>query len=110
MLAMCVRKTSDAGGTPTMQGSSLNSSTGSAAKPGRRHKPLKAIRSRGGGTAAGAKQPEQQQQQQTTTTTVEKRPPAGTTVEVECTVKVRDDSDGHLIYRTGDFVDKRCEF
>ena len=108
MLAMCVRKTSDAGGTPTMQGSGLNSSTGSTAKPSRRHKPIKAIRSRGGVTAAGSKQhPEQLQQQ---TTAVEKRPPAGTTVEVDCTVKVKDDSDGHLIYRTGDLVDKRCEF
>jgi hypothetical protein len=87
-----------------MQGSGLNSSSsGSNAKPSRRHKPLKPLRSRGGGTAAGAKQPEQQQ-------AVEKRPPAGTTVEVDCTVKVRDDSDGHLIYHKGDFVDKRCEF
>lgn len=102
---MCVRKTADTGGTPTMQGSSLNSSssTGSTAKSSRRHKPLKP-RSRGG--AAGAKQPEQQQQQQT----VEKRPPSGTTVEVDCTVKVRDDGDGHLIYHKGDFVDKRCEW
>lgn len=103
---MCVRKTSDTGGTPTMQGSGLNSgSTGSTAKPPRRHKPLKAIRSRGGGatTAGGAKQSEQ---------VAEKKPPApaATTVEVECTMKVRDDSDGHLIYHKGDLVDLRCKF
>lgn len=88
-----------------MQGSSLNSgSTGSTVKPSRRHKPLKAVRSRGGVTnAGGAKQPEQ---------VTEKRPPApaGTTVEVDCTMKVRDDSDGHLIYHKGDLVDLRCEF
>lgn len=102
---MCVRKTSDTGGTPTMQGSSLNSgSTGSTAKPSRRHKPLKAIRSRGGGTTAGgAKQPEQ---------VAEKRPlaPTGTAVEVDCSMKVRDDPDGHLIYHKGDLVDLRCKF
>lgn len=95
MLAMCVRKTADTGGTPTMQGSSLTNSTTS--KSTRRHKPLKAMRSRGG--AGGAKQPE---------TTAEKKQ-SGTTVEVECTVKIRDDGDGHLIYHKGDLVDQRCE-
>ncbi len=103
MLAMCVRKTGDTGGTPTMQGSSLNSSsTGSAAKQSRRHKPLKAIRNRaaGGTTGVNVKQPE---------TTSEKKHPSGTSVEVDCTMKVRDDSDGHLIYHTGDLVYERCE-
>ena len=99
---MCVRKTADTGGTPTMQGSSLTSSTcsTSTAKSSRRHKPLKAMRSRGG--AGGAKQPE-------TTTATEKKQPS-TTVEVDCTVKIRDDGDGHLIYHKGDLVDQRCKF
>lgn len=100
MLAMCVRKTADTGGTPTMQGSGLttSSSSSSAAKASRRHKPLKAMRSRA--AAGGAKQSE----------VTEKKPPSGNTVEVDCTVKVRDDSDGHLIYHKGDLVDQRCEF
>lgn len=100
---MCVRKTADTGGTPTLQGSSLTSSTGSTAKPSRRHKPLKVMRSRG--AAGSTKQQE----------TAEKRP-SGTTVEVDCNVKVRDDSDGHLIYHKGDLiyhkgdmVDQRCK-
>ena len=104
MLAMCVRKTADTGGTPTMQGSGLttSSSSSSAAKASRRHKPLKAMRSRA--AAGGAKQSE----------VTEKKPPSGTlpgstTVEVDCTVKIKDDSDGHLIYRKGDLVDQRCE-
>ena len=98
MLAMCVRKTADTGGTPTMQGSGLtNSTTSSTTKSSQRHKPLKAIRRpRGAGVA---KQPE---------VTAEKRP-SGTTVDVDCTLKVRDDSDGHLIYHKGDLVDQRCE-
>ena len=99
MLAMCVRKTSDTGGTPTMQGSSLTSSTGSTAKPSRRHKPLKALRSRGG--AGGVMKLQE--------TAELKRPPSGTTVEVDCTVKIRDDTDGHLIYHKGDLVDQRCK-
>ncbi len=101
MLAMCVRKASDTGGTPTMQGSGLttsSSSSSSAAKTSRRHKPLKAMRSRA--AAGGAKQSE----------ATEKKPPSGNTVEVDCTVKVRDDCDGHLIYHKGDMVDQRCEF
>lgn len=100
MLAMCVRKTADTGGTPTMQGSGLttSSSSTSASKSSRRHKPLKAMRSRA--AAGGAKQSE----------VSEKKPPSGSTVEVECTVKVRDDCDGHLIYHKGDMVDQRCEF
>lgn len=101
MLAMCVRKTADTGGTPTMQGSGLaNSSCSTTSKSSRRHKPLKVMRSRGG--VGGAKQPE-------TTTTAEKKQ-SGTTVEVDCTVKIRDDGDGHLIYHFGDLVDQRCEF
>ena len=32
------------------------------------------------------------------------------TVDVDCTVKVRDDAEGHLIYRKGDVVDSRCKF
>ena len=83
-----------------MQGSTLTNSscsTTTTTKSSRRHKPLKAMRSRGG--AGGAKQPEP---------TVEKKQP-GTTVEVDCTVKIRDDMDGHLIYRKGDLVDQRCE-
>lgn len=100
---MCVRKTADTGGTPTMQGSSLTSSTCSTSttKSSRRHKPLKAMRSRGG--AGGAKQPET-----TTTGSSEKKQPS-TTVDVDCTVKIRDDGDGHLIYHKGDLVDQRCE-
>lgn len=83
-----------------MQGSSLanNSSSSSTAKTSRRHKPLKAMRSRA--AAGGAKQAE----------TSEKKPPLGSTVEVDCTVKVKDDGDGHLIYHKGDLVDQRCEF
>lgn len=98
MLAMCVRKTADTGGTPTMQGSSLTNSTTSSTQ---RHKPLKAIRRpRGAGVAKQA--PEFHE------VVAEKRPP-GTTVDVDCTVKVRDDPDGHLIYHKGDLVDQRCE-
>lgn len=93
---MCVRKTADTGGTPTMQGSGLTSSSSSTAKTSRRHKPLKAMRSRGG--AGSSKQSE----------TSEKKA-SGTTVEVDCTVKVRDDGDGHLIYHKGDLVDQRCK-
>lgn len=101
MLAMCVRKAADTGGTPTMQGSSLTTGTSSTAKSSRRHKPgLKATRGRGV-VATSAKQPAE--------TTTEKRHP-GTTVEVDCTVKTRDDTDGHLIYQKGDLVDQRCEF
>ena len=28
----------------------------------------------------------------------------------KCTVKVRDDAEGHLIYHKGDVVDSRCKF
>ena len=98
MLAMCVRKTADTGGTPTMQGPSLtNSSCTTTSKSSRRHKPLKAMRSRGG--AGGAKQAE---------STADKKQ-SSTTVEVDCTVKIRDDSEGHLIYHKGDLVDQRCK-
>lgn len=99
MLAMCVRpKAADTGGTPTMQGSGLTTSSSSTAKSTRRHKPLKTMRIRA--AAGGVKQVE---------AATEKKPPPGNTVEVDCTVKVRDDSDGHLIYHKGDLVDNRCK-
>ena len=91
MLAMCVRKTGDTGGTPTMQGG-LTSSTSSITK--RKHKPLKALRSRGGGSTKHQEIADKRQ---------------SGTVEVECTVKVRDDAEGHLIYHKGDLVDSRCK-
>lgn len=93
MLAMCVRKTGDTGGTPTMQGG-LTSSTSSIKKI--KHKPLKALRSRGGGSTKHQE-------------IADKR--TSSTVEVDCTVKaVRDDAEGHLIYHKGDLVDSRCKF
>lgn len=104
MLAMCVRKTTDTGGTPTMQGSSLTSSTGSTAKTSRRHKPLKAVRSRGGAVAPVSSTSSAKQQE-----TSDKRTSATTTLEVDCTVKVRDDPTGHLIYHKGDKIDQRCK-
>lgn len=91
MLAMCVRKTGDTGGTPTMQGG-LTSSTSSITK--RKHKPLKALRGRGGGSTKHQDITDKRQ---------------SGTVEVECTVKVRDDAEGHLIYHKGDLIDSRCK-
>ena len=103
MLAMCVRKAADSsGGNPTMQASTLTSSTGTsntAKGSTRRHKPLKAMRSRGTGTTSGKQQDASEKINFTTNT-----------VEVDCTVKVRDSQDGHLIYHKGDMVDQRCEF
>jgi len=105
MLAMCVRKAADpSSGTPTsVQATTLTSSTGStsAAKaPSRRHKPLKAMRSRGGATNPSTKQQLESS---------EKRNSIAKTVDVDCTVKVRDSPDGHLIYHEGDLVDQRCK-
>ena len=131
MLAMCVRKTADTGGTPTsMQapGVPFANSTGTTAK-----RKLKALRSRGSGSTkkqadssgtvtAGTStttssssalkkqqhhhhQHHQQVSQKTTTATT-----GCSTVDVDCTVKVRDDAEGHLIYRKGDVVDSRCKF
>lgn len=104
MLAMCVRKAADpSSGTPTVQASTLTNSTGSASTakpPSRRHKPLKAMRSRGGATTTSSKQLESS----------EKRNSITKTVDVDCTVKVRDSPDGHLIYHKGDLVDQRCKF
>ncbi len=106
MLAMCVRKAADpSGGTPTVQASTLTSSTGStsAAKaPTRRHKPVKPVRSRGGATNSSSKQQLESSDKRNSI--------AKATVDVDCTVKVRDSPDGHLIYHKGDLVDKRCEF
>lgn len=123
MLAMCVRKTADTGGTPTSMQASVpgpftTSSAGSAAK-----RKLKALRSRGSGstkkqaettstvtatTSSSStmlkKQQHHHHHQQATENT------SCSTVEVDCTVKVRDDAEGHLIYRKGDVVDSRCEF
>ena len=45
-------------------------------------------------------------EKKTTSTTVG----SCSTVDVDCTVKVRDDAEGHLIYRKGDVVDSRCKF
>lgn len=105
-MLMCVRKAADpSGGTPTaVQASTLTSSTGStsAAKaPSRRHKPVKPMRSRGGATNSSSKQQLESS---------DKRNSITKTVDVDCTVKVRDSPDGHLIYHKGDLVDKRCEF
>lgn len=106
MLAMCVRKAADpSNGTPTVQAATLTSSTGStstAKASSRRHKPLKAMRSRG-----GAANPSTKQQQLESS---DKRNSITKTVDVDCTVKVRDSPDGHLIYHKGDLVDQRCEF
>lgn len=103
MLAMCVRKAADPSGTtPTVQATTLTSSTGSATTAkgsSRRHKPLKAMRSRGTASTATGKQQE----------TSDKRNSTANTVEVDCTVKVRDSQDGHLIYHKGDLVDQRCK-
>lgn len=100
---MCVRKAADpSGGTPTVQTSTLTNSTGSATAAkasARRHKPLKAMRSRGTATTATGKQQEASEKMNLTNT-----------VEVDCTVKVRDSQDGHLIYHKGDLVDQRCKF
>ncbi len=97
-----VRKAADTGGTPTTQSSGLttssNSSSSSAAKTSERQKPLKDMRSR---AAAG----DTEQSEAT-----EKKPPSGNTVKVDCTVKVRDDCEGHLICHKGDVIDQRCEF
>ena len=114
---------------------SSTTSTGSTAK-----RKLKALRSRGSGSTKKHQQQQQQQQQQAAETSsvtlmtastssssstalkkhhhghggaVEKKTTTtGTcsTVDVDCTVKVRDDAEGHLIYRKGDVVDSRCKF
>lgn len=103
---------------PGLNNSSTTSSSSAVAKSSRgRHKPLKALRSRGGAGGGGS----------TTTTTSsaaggagsvkkpgeagekKKKSSPGATVEVDCTVKVRDDPDGHLIYHKGDLVNQRYE-
>ena len=102
MLAMCVRKAADpSGGTPTVQASTLTSTGSATTAKGsvRRHKPLKAMRSRGTATTATGMQEASEKVNLTTNT-----------VEVDCTVKVRDSPDGHLIYHKGDLVDQRCKF
>ena len=138
MLAMCVRKTADTGGTPTSMQASVqfqttSGSTGSAAK-----RKLKALRSRGNGStkkppageavtsstvtagtsgsSSSSSALKKQQHQHHAVhghghqTASEKTTGSCSTVDVDCTVKVRDDAEGHLIYRKGDVVDSRCKF
>lgn len=134
---MCVRKTADTGGTPTSMQASVpfqttSGSTGSAAK-----RKLKALRSRGTGStkkqpageavsgsavtaatsgSSGSSALKKQQHQHHAVhghghqTASEKTTGSCSTVDVDCTVKVRDDAEGHLIYRKGDVVDSRCKF
>lgn len=117
----------------TNSSSSTTTTTGSTAK-----RKLKALRSRGSGSTK--KQQQQQQAAETSSVTLvtastssssssvlkkhhhqqhhghggagDTKTTTGScsTVDVDCTVKVRDDAEGHLIYRKGDVVDSRCKF
>ena len=131
MLAMCVRKTADTGGTPTSIQAPVqfqtSSSTGTTAK-----RKLKVLRSRGSGSTkkppAGETAPSKTVTAGTSGSssstalkkqhqhhavhghqTVTEKTSGCNTVEVDCTVKVRDDAEGHLIYRKGDVIDSRCK-
>ena len=127
MLAMCVRKTADTGGTPTSMQAPVPPFASSTTTTTKRK--LKGLRSRGSGstkkqsestTTAGGlagtsgsssslKKHHQQQHQYHHAPASEKTSGCSTTVNVDCTVKVRDDPEGHLIYRKGDVVDSRCK-
>lgn len=114
--------------------STTTSSTGSTAK-----RKLKALRSRGSGSSKKHQQQQQAAETSSVGSTLvtagtsssssalkkhhhhghggagEKKTTSTTvgscsTVDVDCTVKVRDDAEGHLIYRKGDVVDSRCKF
>lgn len=103
MLAMCVRKTGDTGGNPTLQTSMTTSN--STVPTSKRTKPrgLKTLRSRV--VAAVGKQ----QVQPDEVASPSLRHTSTAHVEVECMVKVRDDPEGHLVYHKGDVVDSRCK-
>ena len=118
MLAMCVRKTADTGGTPTSMQAPVPFASSTTTTTKRK---LKGLRSRGSGST--------KKQSESTTTGMagtsgsssslkkhhQYHQPAAektsscSTVDVDCTVKVRDDPEGHLIYRKGDVVDSRCK-
>ena len=101
MLAMCVRKTGDTGGNPTLQSSLTTSSNGPSKRT--KHRGLKTLRGR---VAVG----KQQVQVQPEEVLPDTRHASTAHVDVACTVKVRDDAEGHLIYHKGDHVDSRCKF
>ena len=105
-MLMCVRKTGDTGGTPTLQSSITATTNGSTSKR-TKSRTLKSLRAHVA--------PKQQVQPQPADPLVEPRRTSSTAtatahVDVACTVKVRDDVDGHLIYHKGDQVDSRCKY
>ncbi len=99
MLAMCVRKPGDTGGTPTLQ-SSISATTNGSTSKRTKSRALKSLRAHVAPKQQAQVQPQQPAGPATTTTAH---------VDVACTVKIRDDVDGHLIYHKGDHVDSRCK-
>ena len=99
---MCVRKTGDTGGTPTLQGGVTATTNGSSSKR-TKARGLKTLRSHVAAKQQAPTEVVAPESRHATTTTTTAR------VDVACTVKIRDDADGHLIYHKGDIVDSRCK-
>lgn len=99
---MCVRKTGDTGGTPTLQSSITATTNGSTSKR-TKGRGLKTLRVHVAPKQQAQVQPKLEPQ------APEVRHSSAAHVDVSCTVKIRDDADGHLIYHKGDQVDSRCK-
>ena len=102
MLAMCVRKTGDTGGTPLQSG--VAPTTNGSSSKRTKTRGIKSLRSHVAPKQQAPAEVVATESRHTTTTTTAH-------VDVACTISalIRDDADGHLIYHKGDVVDSRCK-
>ena len=97
MLAMCVRKTGDthSGVCPPMGAVQPTGTSSGSSSSRRKHKPFKVLKPR----SSKEERKDRVKAEQREKEEVERIP----------SPIVQDDEDGHLIYRKGDLLDKRCE-